>query len=40
MVIVLVPTATPFSADRQLDAERRQFNPANYSSTANDSTAV
>jgi hypothetical protein len=25
MVIVLVPTGTPFSADRQLEAERRHF---------------
>jgi hypothetical protein len=39
MVIVLVPTGTPFSADRQLEAERGHFGPANHNSTANDSTA-
>jgi hypothetical protein len=38
MVIVLVPTGTPFSADRQLEAERGHFGPANHSNTANDST--
>jgi hypothetical protein len=35
----LVPTGTPFSTDRQLEAERGHFGPATHSSTANDSTA-
>jgi hypothetical protein len=39
MVIVLVPTGTPSSADRQLEAERGHFGQANHSRTANDSTA-
>jgi hypothetical protein len=33
-VIVLVPTGTPFSADRQLEAERRQFGHDNNSGPA------
>jgi hypothetical protein len=32
MVIVLVPTGTPFSADRQLAAERHHFGQANHNS--------
>jgi hypothetical protein len=39
MVIVLVPTGTPFLADRRMAAERRHFDHANHSGTANDSTA-
>jgi hypothetical protein len=38
MVIVLVPTETPFPADRRW-AERRHFDHVNHSGTANDSTA-
>jgi hypothetical protein len=34
----LVPTGTPFSADRRW-AERRHFEDDNHSGTANDSTA-